>query len=352
MGAVLSYSGLSTKIRAMTAKLVNEAQFREIAQLSSVSEVVSYLKKTKEYEGRWDSFDEERLHRGEVEKLLKKSVFQDYTKLYHFCNPKQRGFMALYFKRYEIFFIKECIRYIFDHRRLEGGTSMYTDLSVYAEFFHRHSKLDIERMVACGTIDELIQVMEPSEYFAPISRVAGREKALAFDYGMVLDLYYFGQIWKVKDHLFKGVDLENITKAYGRKFDVINLQWIQRAKQYYNMDSTRIFSLLIPVAYKLKQEDFRALANAANMDEFYSILDKTYYGRKFPQISTSTLDEFYNYVLRTTLEKEARKTPYSVISIYSFMYHKEHEVDRLTTAIECIRYGVDPEETMRYIQNN
>ena len=66
MGAVLSYSGLSTKIRAMTAKLVSEAQFREIAQLSTVSEAVAYLKKTDEYRERWASLDETQIGRAHV----------------------------------------------------------------------------------------------------------------------------------------------------------------------------------------------------------------------------------------------------------------------------------------------
>ena len=54
----------------------------------------------------------------------------------------------------------------------------------------------------------------------------------------------------------------------------------------------------------------------------------------------------------STLEKEARRDPYSVAMLYSYMYHKEHEVNRLTIAIECIRYGVAPDEAMQYIRNN
>jgi len=41
-----------------------------------------------------------------------------------------------------------------------------------------------------------------------------------------------------------------------------------------------------------------------------------------------------------------------VAMLYSYMYHKEHEVNRLTIAIECIRYGVAPDEAMQYIRNN
>ncbi len=35
--------------------------------------------------------------------------------------------------------------------------------------------------------------------------------------------------------------------------------------------------------------------------------------------------------------------------IYSYFYHKEHEVDRLTTAVECVRYGLTPDQILEYI---
>ena len=49
MGTLLSYSGISTKIRAMQSKLITEEQFQEIVQLSSVPQVAAYLKRTPEY---------------------------------------------------------------------------------------------------------------------------------------------------------------------------------------------------------------------------------------------------------------------------------------------------------------
>ena len=47
MGNLLSYSGISAKIRAMQSKLTTEEQFQEILQLSSVPQVITYLKHTK-----------------------------------------------------------------------------------------------------------------------------------------------------------------------------------------------------------------------------------------------------------------------------------------------------------------
>lgn len=66
MGNVLSYSGLSTKIRAMQSKLITEEQLQEIIQLSSVPQVIAYLKRTPEYKQHWASLDENELHRGQI----------------------------------------------------------------------------------------------------------------------------------------------------------------------------------------------------------------------------------------------------------------------------------------------
>ena len=49
MGSVLSYSGISTKIRAMSSHLVTDEQLQEIVRFSDVPQVAAYLKKTPEY---------------------------------------------------------------------------------------------------------------------------------------------------------------------------------------------------------------------------------------------------------------------------------------------------------------
>ena len=166
---------------------------------------------------------------------------------------------------------------------------------------------------------------------------------------MALDQYYFANIWSVKDKLFKKRDLQEIIKAYGNKFDMLNLQWIYRSRRYYHMAPADIYALLIPVHYKLSHKEITALVEAADNEEFRRVLDTTAYKKRYPELAPENLEEYYTLNLRNILESEARKYPHSVIMIYSYFYHKEHEVDRLTTAIECIRYGLSPAETLDYI---
>ena len=347
MGSVLSYSGVSTKIRAMSSHLVTDEQLQEIVRFSDVPQVAAYLKKTPEYAKAWSDLDENNLHRGEIEKLLKKSIFQNFSRIYHFANPEQRKFLDLYSKRYEIRVLKEVMTNIFDHRDTDP-----VDVSPYREFFRLHSNIDVDRITTCSTMEELISCLKGNEFYIPLSKIQEHETALLFDYGMALDLYYFTQIWNIRKKLFKGKDLEEITCTYGEKFDMLNLQFIQRSKRYYNMDPASIYALLIPVNYKLKKEEITALVEAPSYEEGRRIFQKTWYGNKYEQLTVANLEEFYNHIHRSILEKESHRNPYSVAVIYSYLYNKEHEVNRLTIAIECVRYGVQHDEAMRYICNS
>ena len=229
MGRLLSYSGISTKIRAMQSKLISESEIQEMLQFTSVSHAAAWLKRTPEYAKAWADLDENSLHRGQIEKLLKASIFKDFSKIYQFANPEQRKFLDLYSRRYEIRVLKEIMTNLFDHKSTDA-----VDVSPYCDFFRRHSKLDLDRLTACTTMDEFINTLKGNEFYVPLSRIQNHDTALLFDYGMALDLYYFSMIWNVRKKLFSGKDLEQITTAYGEKFDMLNLQFISRSKRYFS----------------------------------------------------------------------------------------------------------------------
>lgn len=84
MGNLLAYSGIVTKVRAMQAKLLTDEDFQNIAAFHTVTEVAAYLKEHPGYRNVLADMDENRLHRGEIEKLLVQSLYSDYTRLYRF----------------------------------------------------------------------------------------------------------------------------------------------------------------------------------------------------------------------------------------------------------------------------
>ena len=137
MGNLLEYSGIVTKIRAMKAKLLTPKQFEEIASLGSVPEIAEYLKKNTAYADVLAMLDESQIHRGNIEKVLTQSLYRDYTKIYRFCGQKQRRFMKLLVKNYEIDLINYCLRIVINRYKQPF------DLNYKRAFFDRYSQISI-----------------------------------------------------------------------------------------------------------------------------------------------------------------------------------------------------------------
>ena len=275
--------------------------------------------------------------------MLRLTVYRDFSKLYRFANVEQRKFLALYFKRYEVSVIKECLNTVFDHR------AVVLNLSIFDQFFNKHSQLDINLLASSRTIEELIANLKGTEYYAPLSQLADIERPTLFDYEMTLDLYYFAQMWKDRSKVVTKRDLEELTAAWGSKFDMLNLQWIYRSKRYYHMTSAQIYALLIPVHHRLKKDVVKALVEAENMSAFSQLLEQTYYAKRYDSFKVDTLESMYAAIMKHILSSESRQDPYSVATIYSYLYHKEHEVNRLIIALECVRYRISADEAMQHI---
>lgn len=57
----------------------------------------------------------------------------------------------------------------------------------------------------------------------------------------------------------------------------------------------------------------------------------------------------YVRICKDVLRAEARENPYSIATVYYYLYRKEHEISRLTVAIECVRYQVNSIDAMKYV---
>ena len=65
----------------MQSHLLNDQNFREIVELESVPQAVSYLKQHKGYEDLFEGYNEADLHRGQIEKMLRLTVYRDFSAL-------------------------------------------------------------------------------------------------------------------------------------------------------------------------------------------------------------------------------------------------------------------------------
>lgn len=345
MGSLLSYSGITTKVRAMESHFITDAGYREMASLESVSDAVGYLNRIPSYAAIFGSFEEEHLHRGMIEQRLTLSLYDDFAKLYRFSSISQRKFLDLYFMHYEIAILKKCLRNALDHQNFDF------DLSAFQDFFDKHSKLDIIKLSSCGSLQELITELEGSPYSELLSHLSDKGEPTLFDYEMNLDLMYFKAVWKLKSKMLTRNETKILSQCFGSKLDMLNIQWIYRSKKYYNIPPADIYALLIPVYYRLKTGDITRMAEAGSLEEFYSALQDTFYGSlELTDLNEKPdLEELYEKVLNRIHRITSQRDPYSMAVLNSYLYYKELEIHKIITVIESIRYGIRADVICSYV---
>ena len=343
MGNVMTYSGITVKIRAMQAKLLKDGDYEQIASMRSVPEVTEFLKEKPAYEKYLEEMDSTLYHRGNVEKILYQSLFDDYSRIFRFGGPQQKQFLKTYWKRYEVDVINYCLRIVFNHYQIPF------DLDYKKEYFDRYSQISIDALVTSKNVEQLVDNLAGTEYYEPLKKIREMETATLFDYDLALELYYFTTLWKRQKRLLKGKELKLYARDCGTKIDLLNLQWVYRAKKYYHMLPPDIYSLTIPIHYRLSVKEYKTLVETPSLEEFLRQAENTWYARKYDFGDGRTMEQTYKDCLRHLYLADRRQNPYSVASIYTYLYLKEEEIDKLTTALECIRYGLPRSETLAYM---
>ena len=320
----------------MQAKLLTDEDFQNITAFHTVTEVAAYLKEHPGYRNVLADMDENRLHRGEIEKLLVQSLYSDYTRLYRFSGMDQKKFLELYLKRYEMNLINYCLRIVFNHYQKPF------DLDHKKIFFDKYSDLSIDKLITSGNISELVENLKGTEYYAPLKRLENAENPTLFDYDLALNLYYFTTMWKKRKKILKHKELEIFTRDAGAKIDLLNLQWICRAKKYYHLPEGEIYAMIIPISLHLKKTEIRAMAQAEDVDQVYALIRNSWYGRlDLGNLEKGqSLEEPCREVIDRIYELTSRKEPYSASVLNSYLYFKEREIEKIITTIERIRYGV------------
>lgn len=91
------------------------------------------------------------------------------------------------------------------------------------------------------------------------------------------------------------------------------------------------------------------MVEASTPEELLTILQQTSYARHYDFEQHLTTEKMYADCLSRLYTADRRQNPYSIASINMYLFLKEEELRKLTTAMECIRYGLNPGETLGYV---
>lgn len=347
MKSLLNYSAVTAKVKAMKSRFLTEEQFKELAFLPDVPSAVEYLRNFSAYREIFEDYQGQDLHRGDIEKLLNLSLYRDFASLYRFSGISQRRFLDLYFMHFEIDILKKCLRNAMSSRKSE------LDLSIFGNFFKRHSRLDLVGLSEAASLPEFVEGLKGSYFYEPMKALAETGTASLFDCESAMDRLYFVRLWRNLKHELDASEQDAVRTCIGEKIDLLNLEWIGRAAKNYTLPPEVLRSFLIPVHCWITEAELLKMAAAGNEAELRELLAATRYRNRLfraeetaGNASGSRLKPFYRRLLDSVYKSSGQKNPYSAAILNTYFYFKEEEIRKIITAIEGIRYQLGGNEIL------
>ena len=344
----MSYSdnAIMAKARAGYGKRLLIDDYKRLASCHSISELTACLKSHPAYSEVLEQAQEDMIHRGQLEMLIRRRVFNIFTGLLKYSYD-DRLFLELYIRQNEISQLLALVRLL-----NAGAMDRYiVSLPVYLS---KHMSFDLFKMAKARSFDELLTHLEHSEYYEIVGRfrpygsaaidIVGFERAL-------LTHHYRTFISHVQK-AYKGKMCEDLLRIIYWQIDFYNIRVIWRLKSSFKYSPEKIQKHLLPIQGNLPRRLIQQAVAAADLAEFIPIM------RQSRVMSGIFPDNEFNAVRATTLTDKARlsltQRPFRfsnrpVVVAVLYMTLLEIEIANLVHIIEGVRYGVSAEEIFKLL---
>jgi V/A-type H+-transporting ATPase subunit C len=341
---VINHNGTVAKLRAMNGNRLRTEQYNDLAAQRRVSDIAEYLRNTVSYERLFDGINTNTVHRGMIENLLRRSVFETYFRIVGFEHLEKEDFYNFKILQSEVREILVAIQHINAH-----SDQHIEKLPVYLDNYISFSLIELAK---ARSREDLLEVLKGTPYRTIIEDIPLR-KSGKIDFNpteCALRTHYYKEL--LGSPFFKRSGTEPLKSLILTDIDLINAINAYRMITYFGESYEYINSLMLPFKGKLPISVDTALRSSQNKSEFIERFRNSYYGRVMENygIEFSNSLELETQRLRYNYARQALSTSvHPAQSIYAFTYLYEAEVSNIIKIIEGIRYGLPQSELTKQL---
>ncbi len=330
-----NYNATVAKIMAIYGKRLTPSDYAELMNRQSVADAADYLKKNTHYGNMLSAIDTNTVHRGMLENILRKSIFETYMRITGFEHISKQEFYNYKIIQTEIDEILRFIRYL-----NAGSDKFIKGIPVYISKLASFNMLEL---AGVKSFKEFLAFLKKTPYFDVLKDVEPDENGRV-DVTRCETLFrtYFINMLKKSMH-FKKADEKRLNDFLETDIDLINVINSYRLTAYFDEPEDVIEKDMLPFYGRLTAEKRHSIYSAESSEEFVRRFSKTFYGQQMIKNGYDINDlEHSAMKLRYKYAKSMlRNSASAPLSVYAFMFLLEIEVRNIISIIEGIRYGVE-----------
>lgn len=330
------------KARSIYGKRLTSEDYNNLIHRGSVSGVVAYLKTTERYRSTFANVNETQIHRGQVEQLLSKELFELYRRLCRFMSADKSSFCNYKIKELEVKQIVSALMYI----KANEADEYIIEMPAY---LMDHLSFDLMKLSRARGFREVLEVLSGTPYFKVLRPYLSESSVDIDECAVALHAWFIKWAFKAIDREYKGAQAKSLKEIFLRQSDLSNITMCYRKKSLFNEDAEEIKKSLNGCHYLVTPAVLDEILSQPDADKrLLALLKKLYFKNKIEcdprDLETSVRRYRYDFCKR-----QLSFSQNGTMALYSLMGLCEAERNNLQTIIESARYGRAPEETEKLL---
>ena len=340
-----SQNAILAKIKAMYGKRITPAQYNDMLHKLSIPELASYLKNNTHYRDVMESVNTATIHRGQLETIIKKDLYQSILRLGRYLPGQREQYMQFFVGQLEIEQLVMCVGQ-FD---LEGETELVSDIP---GFLIPLLSFDVMALATVETPRQLLSLLEGGPYYKTVEPFVQSENK-EFDVAgctRALRQQYYDNLFAGIDSEYKGRTRQEMRDIISTNVELFNITNIYRLKVFFHYEPEKIRPLLIKnPGSRISERFMEALIQAPDGDRFTQLISQSKYKNYFDQNDFLYIEYHTSYIKYNLNRRHISFATKAPTAFLAFLILGGIEGENLTHIIEGIRYGVAPEDIQKLL---
>ncbi len=342
LNAFLKNGAVGAKTRVLYGRRLTPAQYAALSDLHSVEAIARFLKSSTPYGELLSGVNEQLLHRGQLESLLRRDLFHQYIKLHRYLPKDERPVLQYLLHRSET---QELLSFL----RLLSAGRPESYIFTMPEFLRTHSRIDFRGLPSVKTHRELLGRLSDTPYYRVLRPLLDRDGPVDFTaVEVALNAHHYSLLLKAVREKLSGRIREEMLALVCDQLDLMNISRILRLRIHFDYSPREVRLYLIPTGRRKGEKLVDALLSASGKEEMARLLTASPYGEYLSPDGIEQPEKlYYRYLYRAARRRLHASYP-SVLWPLSYLYLKEIEIRNLINIIEGVRYQLPPEDIRRY----
>lgn len=339
MNPNMAYYAIQTKIISKKSHIIKRLDWEKILECTTVDQLKSLLLNNIEFSKLLESVKNDNIRRGRMELLLDKFKTLETEDLLHYFSGNYKNFIESLLIECEIQDLSLILR------KIAKGESL---IGIEDRFVHsdKHSTLPFDKLMASKTVTQLIENLKGTPYYAGLRNLT-TDDAINREFHIEMKLYVelYKNLMEKAEKLDKE-DKEAVLDIIGLKIDLLNVQWIYRALNYYKISSEEILIYSLLGGKSIDYKKLKILCYCKNISEFQQLVKSYLKFDVFENMDVIGIDLAVNSYLYEYLQKKKFE---NIGVAVSYIYLIGIIVDDFTTIIEGIKYKVPKDKLKSFL---